>query len=350
MISQSAQTPCLFNGASTGMLLLAVSLIVLTTSCDQDESSAGEHHAPPATNSEFSTTEQQVFYTDMLDAYARGDISTARKLARQHLSPAYDVLRSGKQDLDLRSGLGGTLVVLHDMLILENRLAPSDRLGGDPEFVDWLEYVVINAAKHARRVRGSPKEEAFIRRTLGEVAREWILARQATASRDVLEGLYEEFREELAAQGLRDLDSVLRYRPPDTSSKPSVRVLDHTTATTLFKVIHDYFEGLVGGDVARLKAATGLDDQRVKELLDAYRRDCRDEGIAQIRSVVVPTLSTDNLKLRSNPKQPDLFTVSIQGIRMEMVRADGTVERRTISKNLTLREEVSGRWTIVPPK
>jgi len=129
-----------------------------------------------------------------------------------------------------------------------------------------------------------------------------------------------------------------------------IRELAASEAEIVTIAIRDYFEGLVSGDATQLASATGLDAQRITELLDAYRTDCRDEGIAETRSVVLPTLSVADLRLMPNPKQEGLFSLSVAGIRLETVRTDGTVEWRSISKHLTLREETSGRWTIVPPK
>lgn len=349
MKSLTAQIRQFGNSAATRFLLLGVLLGISTASCDREEAEV-RGQPPRGSNQESHPTEQQVFYTDMLEAYERGDLDQARALARKYLGPAYEDILAGQE-----RGWGIGLRVLAGMLSHENRLPSAHRFGGDEQFADWLEKFLLASRDLIRATPPETKDEATGRqRLLKEAAMQWILARRDQVSRQQLEDWYTAFQGELEAPGYAtkafvSLDDLFASATLATK-RATMRQVTPTEAERLTTTIRQYLEGLVAGDVKRVVSATGMEVEEARKLLDSYRRDCNDEGISEIRSIIMPTLALDDLRLKPRPRNDGVFALSVTGIRLETVRTDGAVEWRTISKHLTLREDASGRWIIVPPK
>lgn len=335
---------CAWQTRSIALFVFSLCL----TACDRESSASGTPAHSDRVESEHA--ERSVFYHDMLEAYERGDYKRARGLAREYLIPAYDKLVAGKKE-----GWGKGLRVLGGMLVNENRLPPENRFGGDEEFAAWLQEVLLASRDCIRSTQvKDPSEKAGRQQLLKFAARQWILARRDHVSREGLEELYSTFRPELEKPGymtraFTSLDDLLA--PPETTgARQSDRVLNNDEIDEIAGIIHSYFEGLVARDVRLLESATGLDKETCGKLLAAYDDDCAEEGIVSIRSVTLPRLSADHLRLHPSSKKPGFYTLTVKGIRLDTVQVDGSAASRVISKHLTVREQATGRWIIVAPK
>lgn len=342
----------------TRCIRLAVSSLCLMA-CVSESIAWG---SPPRTGQVASARgEQSVFYHDMLEAYERGDYRQARQLAKEYLTRSHNKLLEGKKE-----GWGRGLRVLIGMLGQENRLSAEQRFGGDEEFTAWLREILfanLNSARSA--VATDPSEQAARRRFLKSAATQWIMAVSDHTSREELQKLYRTFQPELespgwttkAFTGLDDLlakrigpSANLTKRDRQAANASDFRTLDEEAAGHVADIIRKYFAGLVAEDAGSLEFATGLDREACAELLDSYHDDYAEEGIAAISNIILPDLSADNLRLHFVPKKTRFYTLTIAGIRIDAVRADGSAFSRKISKHLTLRQHPDGQWTVVVPQ
>lgn len=83
-------------------------------------------------------SEQQVRYTDMIEAYEQERYTDARGLARRHLENYDALMEAAKNDFDLEAAVRGALGVLHSALEAENILAQENASAHDTDFLTFL--------------------------------------------------------------------------------------------------------------------------------------------------------------------------------------------------------------------
>lgn len=297
---------------------------------------------------EMIPSEQQVIYTDMIEAYEQGRLSDARELSRGHLVRFNTLMEKARNDSDLETAVRMSLGVIHSMLDAENRLKPTVRLGRSIELRQFVKSVLLQARSNSDRLqKASGSVKAFIKRELGYGARAWIQAGSAQIPRDELEGFYQDFQKELKAKGFANLDAVLMKKAPGPPVDKKFQLPSEEEIPQIIATIKDYFEGLVTNDPVRLARATGLNTQAVLKLLDRYNQDLQEEGVDTILRLTLPEISKEDLRLQALGR--GMYSLMVRGIRLEIVHKDGTKGIRIIDKHFRLRRDKTGHWTIVRP-
>ena len=122
-------------------------------------------------------SEQQVVYTDMIEAYEQKRYVDARDLARRHLDKYSAFAEAAKNDLDLESAVRRALGVIHSALSAESMLEDENPASRDAEFLDFLKKELDRAKEAAGRLRNiSESVRAYISSEMGICASLWIRA------------------------------------------------------------------------------------------------------------------------------------------------------------------------------
>lgn len=110
-------------------------------------------------------SEQQVRYTDMIEAYEQKRYADARALARRHLEKYSALAASAKNDFDLEAAVRGALGVMHSALEAESVLAQENENASarDTDFLFFLKKELERAKATASRLKNtSAPVRAFI--------------------------------------------------------------------------------------------------------------------------------------------------------------------------------------------
>lgn len=112
-------------------------------------------------------SEQQVRYTDMIEAYHEKRYIDARDLARRHLENYGVLIEAAKNDFDLEAAVRGALGVLHSALETEAMLAQENTSARDEEFLSFLTKELDRAKTAASRFKNiSAPVRAFIEKEI----------------------------------------------------------------------------------------------------------------------------------------------------------------------------------------
>lgn len=125
-------------------------------------------------------SDQQVFYTDMIEAYEQKRYADARELARRHLDKYSALAETAKNDFDLEASVRGALGVLHSALDVEAVLAAKDKENAsarDAEFLAFLKKELERAKAAAGRLQNvSEPVRAYINSEMDVCVSLWIRA------------------------------------------------------------------------------------------------------------------------------------------------------------------------------
>ncbi len=153
-------------------------------------------------------SEQQVVYTDMIEAYEQKHYTDARQLARRHLDKYRALAETAKNDFDLEAALRRALGVLHSALSAESALENEDR---DAEFSDFLREELGRTKEAAARLRNvSESVKIYIDGEIGQCAAIWIHAAKDLIPRAELERFWADFKKELNGKGFMSLDVLVQ--------------------------------------------------------------------------------------------------------------------------------------------
>ena len=293
--------------------------------------------------------ETQVIYTSMLEAYARGQLGEARRLARGFLEEFSSAMRVAADDSQREALVTNALGVIISMTAAENRLAAPARLGGDVEFLNFVKSVIIQSSDLTEIDLIAPEAvKEFLRDETGRAAAGWLAAAAALVSQEELEQFYQQFESEVQGVGYQGLGAVTAalLAADQHIQYVGLRVTGDEAAQ-IRQAIGDYFNGLVNGDLALLQSATGLDTTAVGELLEAFQLDIQEEGASGIRGITPPTLPTD--LLLHHLAEDGTYSMLVEEISLELAMPDDSVVSTTIDKNFRFRQEDGGQWIILVP-
>ncbi|MBI5192339.1 MAG: hypothetical protein HZA08_02725 [Nitrospirae bacterium] len=321
-------------------LLLCIGMLLgLTGVSFGQRNTAADHETTP---------EQQVIYTDMLNAYKENRHSDARRLAKNHLLKFSDLLDTAKNDLDRESAVRLTIGMINSMLNAENRMSAGARLGGDAGLLRLLNRTLVKARNASANINSASEPvKAYIQSEVGTGAQKLIQTGKAIVAREELNNIYNDFQPELNKKGLRSLDAVTNEMMPAAPAEERFLAVSQTEAAQIITAVKNYFNGLVNNDSARMRSATGADAQGETVLRDKYARDLREEGIARVSSITLPALSKTDMKLQK--MNNGVHSLIIKGIKLNVVKADGTTDSMVIDKRLRFRKNSAGKWIIVVP-
>ncbi len=108
-------------------------------------------------------SEQQVRYTDMIEAYQEKRYTDARDLARRHLKNYGALMETAKNDFDLEAAVRGALGVIKSALNAESVLGGENPVNRNMEFLGFL-----------RKEFGRTKEAAGRLQNVSESVRKYI--------------------------------------------------------------------------------------------------------------------------------------------------------------------------------
>lgn len=154
-------------------------------------------------------SEQQVVYTDMIEAYEQGRYPDARALLRRHLERFTALMTNARNDLDADGTVRTALGIIRASLEAENGLNPDGRLGPDAGLLFYLKEVLLQARDTYSRFPNIPGPvRVYIEGETGSCASLWIRAGQGLISRAELEKFYGDFEKELKGKGLKNFDEI----------------------------------------------------------------------------------------------------------------------------------------------
>ena len=287
----------------------------------------------------------------MVEAYKSGEIDAARSAARKYLEQRHQQRVKAKSDSDRFAWISAVFAVLKNMLHYENQLPPSLRLGDDPEFVDWIQEVLLETWAAAGDIeKASVGMQDLIKRSQGIVAREWLRARGARVPREELEELYLVFQADLEAQGLLSVGSVLAYAPPEPPSRPKARKIDQIEAEKIMTAIRSFIRGMTTSDLSLIHSVTGCTPEECQSFLDNVEEEAAEEGGKSFKTLILPKLTSEQMRLRPLPWGERTYRISFSDVTFIFVLPNGDEIEKQADKWWTIREDDNGKWLVLPFK
>ncbi len=326
----------------------AVIGVAVVTYCE----AAPQHGSgqPVSPTESMAAGEQQVFYTDMIEAYDADRLTQARQIARLHLAQLRQRMVNPPNEIEKASISHGTLGILRSMLAFENKLPASERLAADAGLVGEIDELLLSV-KILRTGLVATRADmlAYLDGEMGIVAAEWIEAKRALVTAGQLSETYEVFRDDLARAGYGSLNNILDMQAPAVSEKPRFLAVTDLEANQIEQTIDDYFQGLINGDIAQIKETTGLDQQETTDLLESFAADLRQEGVRTIHAITFPLRPAAELRLKPQGAGSERVSTLIRGVELDVTMTDGSAKTMIINKRVRLRPGPNGGWVVEPP-
>jgi len=294
--------------------------------------------------------EQQVFYTDMIEAYEADQLTQARQIARLHLASLRQRMVNPPHEIERASISHGTLGVLRSMLAFENKLPAGERLAAQAGLVGEIDELLLSVKGLLAGLANTRADMlAYLDGEMGIVAAEWIQAKQSLVTTGQLGETYETFRNELTRAGYGSLDDVLTLQAPAVSENARFLTVTPLEANQIEQTIHDYFQGLIDGDIEQIRETTGLDQQETTDLLESFAADLQQEGVRTIHAITFPLRSAEELRLQPQGEGSERVSTLIRGVEFDVTMTDDTNKTMIINKRVRLRPRQNGGWMVEPP-
>jgi hypothetical protein len=295
-------------------------------------------------------SEQQVIYHDMIEAYQKGQFSEARKLARAHLQHFSDEMNTVSDERERESAVHASLDIISQMFGEEDKLPATERFGRDTDLLQDAEDRMIEARDVFSRLKPHDKNREFIQDKIRQNSERWLRAGKTIVSRGRLESHYRTFKQELEGAGYSSVDNVLNVVKPRVQQSQEPQPVSDEDRGKILKLIDGFYRGMISGDKQLIAAVTGSNKVKASALLDRYNSDLRSKGISKIIKATLPEMSAENYTVQRSNVSPNIYSVSVQGIKIDVIQADGSQSTSTGDKLFSLKKEMSGAWTLELPE
>jgi hypothetical protein len=209
---------------------------------------------------------------------------------------------------------------------------------------------MIEARDVFSRLKPHDKNREFIQDKIKQNAEHWLRAGKTIVSRGRLESHYRTFKQELEGAGYSSVDNVLNAVKPRVQQMQEPQPVSDEDRGKILKLIDGFYRGMISGDEQLIAAVTGSNKVKASALLEMYNSDLRSKGISKIINTTLPEMSAEKYIVQQSNVSPDVYSVLVKGIKIDIIQADGFKSTTTGDKLFSVKKEKSGEWTLELPE